>query len=116
MTPDPLDRDEVVDYLDEMRCHGCGGLGVVVDAAPVTGGLWLICWRTEHVANCPGTAVPEIAYTVDLAALARGDAGLPAVPVHRARQCQAIASTTGQRCRNSGGAYGLCGVHKRHAT
>ena len=82
MTPDPLDPDaaEVLDSLDEMHCGGCDGLGVVVDAAPVGGALWLIVWRTEHAAECAGRREPVLAYAVDADALARGDFDLPAPP------------------------------------
>jgi hypothetical protein len=80
MTRDPLDPDAavVLRCVDRMNCSRCGGLGVVVDAAPVAGGLWLICWRTEHAAGCSGRLNPEIAYTVDIDRLTRGDFDLPA--------------------------------------
>jgi hypothetical protein len=80
MTPDPTenpDAAEVLTCLDRMNCTGCGGMGVVVDATPVAGALWLICWRTEHARSCTGRLNPEITYTVDIDALARGDFDLP---------------------------------------
>ncbi len=82
MTPEPLDPDaaETLACLDEMRCGQCDGLGVVVDAASLAGWLWLIAWRTAHAAGCPGRRVPERAYVVDVAALARGDFDLPPGP------------------------------------
>ena len=83
---DPLedpDAAEVLDNLDEMHCGRCGGLGVAVDAAPVGGALWLVCWRTEHTVACPGSRCPEMAYTVDIDALARGDFDLPGPPGDR---------------------------------
>jgi hypothetical protein len=115
MMPEPLDPEaaEVLECLDEMRCGGCEGLGVVVDAAPVAGGLWLICWRTEHAVDCPGILVPEVAYTVDIAALARGDFDLPAAPARPPWRCEATAATTGRRCRARPGPDGLCPAHRR---
>ena len=74
------DAAGVLACLDEMRCGQCDGLGVVVDAAVIAGGLWLIAWRTEHSARCPGRRVPEVAYTVDIGALGRGDVDLPPGP------------------------------------
>ena len=61
MTPDPQrdpDAAEVLACLDEMHCGGCGGLGVVADAAPVAGGLWVIAWQTEHATGCLGAVSP----------------------------------------------------------
>ena len=85
MTPDPLDPDAavVLETLDETHCGRCDGLGVVVDAMPVAGALWLICWRTEHATGCPGRLAPELAYAVDIDALARGDFDLPGPPGNR---------------------------------
>jgi hypothetical protein len=62
----------------EMLCV-CGGQGVVTDAVPLGGGLWLVEWTTEHVPGCAGNAVPVRAYLVNRAAWAAGDFTLPGV-------------------------------------
>ena len=86
MTPDPQrdpDAAEVLACLDEMRCGGCDGLGVVADAAPLAGGLWVIAWQTEHATGCPGRREPVLVYAVDADRLARGDFDLPGPPGDR---------------------------------
>jgi hypothetical protein len=52
-------------------------------AAPLGGALWLIAWRTEHAAGCPGRRGPVLAYGVDADRLARGDFDLPGLPGDR---------------------------------
>jgi hypothetical protein len=74
------DAAEVLNCLDEIRCARCDGLGVVDDAMPLGGALWLIAWRTEHAASCPGAREAVLAYLVDADALARGYFDLPAPP------------------------------------
>ena len=108
---DPLDGDaaEMLALLDESRCDRCHGMGVVTDAAPVAGALWLIAWRTAHAAWCSGGHVPEVAYVMDLDAIGRGDHQLPGQPEPR---CSAVASLTGRRCRNRPGPGGLCPAHR----
>jgi hypothetical protein len=85
LTPDPQDPDaaELLGCVDEMHCSGCDGLGVVIDAAPLGAALWLIAWRTEHAAGCPGGREPVLAYAVDADWLARGDFDLPGPPGDR---------------------------------
>jgi hypothetical protein len=78
--PREPDADPRTVWGDGMYCGECGGFGVIVDAAPAGGGLWVIQWRTEHGRGCAGRRWPDRVYLVDVAALAAGDFDLPGLP------------------------------------
>jgi hypothetical protein len=112
VSPDTPDAEALAVLVQGMHCGGCGGFGVMTDRLDMGAGRWLVTWTTEHQRGCPGRACPESSYLMSLDALLRGDWHLPGCPGRPARQCEAIASTTGRRCRHQAGLDGRCHAHQ----